>query len=71
MSDFPISPSDLPWWGWLLGAGFAWFLGFLIRMFSTDEDGCLELCVVAVFALAGLLCFGIGSIRFVKWVWGG
>jgi len=69
MSDFPISPSDLPWWGWLLGGGVAWFLALLIHGYASDDEGCLEIGFIGIFFLAGLLSIGIALIRFVKWVW--
>lgn len=73
----PFSPSDFEWWAWLLfgvGAG----VGCIICVFATSacaEDdklaGALGCGFIAfVFGVAGVGCFFIGVIRFVKWVWG-
>lgn len=69
MTDFPISPSDLPWWAWLVGGCVAWFLALLIHAHANDDEGCLELSFIGLFSVIGLLSISIGLIRFVKWVW--
>ncbi len=71
-----ISPSDLPWWGWLLCG----IVGIAVALFSAisadteDYFGAwtwLLCCLIAlVTGLGGLLAFAVGLIRFVKWVWG-
>ena len=65
-----MSPSDLPWWIWLLGAGGLGFLCLLIKAHSAKKDlEGFELIAVGVLGLAGVISFAIGLIRFVKWVW--
>jgi hypothetical protein len=70
---FGISPSDLPWWGWILLGFVAAVIGFFrgaLADTSKDDSGCGTMILVCLLYLFALLCGGIGLIRFVKWVWG-
>jgi hypothetical protein len=62
-----MSPSDLPWWGWLLSGAVGVVVGFIV---VDEHDGLKALPGLAII-LAGLVCGFIGIIRFVKWVWTG
>jgi len=67
-----MSPSDLPWWGWLLCAFGAGLVALLIALFSSTREkkvyfGIVMYCVFGMFAVA---CGIMGIIRFVKWVRG-
>ena len=70
MDSFPISPSALPWWGWLLCAAGCWIVSTIAYIYS-ERDGCLPVIIAGISGLAGAICGLIGLIRFVKWVWGG
>jgi hypothetical protein len=66
-----ISPSDLPWWGWLLCSLGAWVV-CVVTSLITDElesKGCLSTFIVAVAGLIGAATGVMGFILFVKWVW--
>ena len=73
----PISPSDLPWWGWLLcsiGAFVA--CGIVWTFFSNGlKSGSFAVRVVALVSatigLLGVILGGLAIVRFVKWVWVG
>lgn len=64
-----MSPSDLPWWGWLLcaaGGGIVCAVSYVVH-----DDGKVRISDIIGFlsGAAGALCAFIGIIRFVKWVW--
>lgn len=73
----PISPSDLPWWGWLLCS----FSAAIVAMFaggfasaSFDDTGkagrgCVSMLIAIPAGLAALSMGVMGVILFVKWVW--
>jgi hypothetical protein len=66
-----ISPSDLPWWGWLLvalGCLVVFVTGYV--MFDYSESG-LGVILMIGGGLAGVIFGGIGIVRFIKWVWAG
>lgn len=72
----PISPSDLPWWGWLLCSVGAFIVAAIsggICSVSFDKDkngaGCLALLVAVPSGLISLGTAIMGVILFVKWVW--
>jgi hypothetical protein len=75
--SMPFSPSDLPWWGWLLcslGAwAVCWVTLFVLPVLS--EEGwlarCLCVLVRIVSGLAGLVTGAMAIVLFVKWVWNG
>jgi len=79
----PISPSDLPWWGWFLcsiGAlgicGFCWMIARGLGRARLIGKGLPKVEVFATLAsiVSGFLAFVlalVGIIRFVKWVWAG
>jgi hypothetical protein len=72
----PISPSDLPWWGWLLWSIGAWVVtliagGICSVSYENKKDGagCLALLVAIP---SGLIAAGtgiMGVVLFVKWIW--
>jgi hypothetical protein len=67
----PISPSDLPWWGWLacaIGGAILMVVGVMAEDSSDEPFGSI---IAIVGFLAMLTCGAIGIIRFVKWVWSG
>jgi hypothetical protein len=79
----PISPSDLPWWGWFLCSigtvgicGFWWMVARALGRARLIGRGLPNVAVFATLAsiasgvLAAVLVF-IGIIRFVKWIWVG
>lgn len=83
--DFPIKPSDLPWWGWLLcsvGALVAInLLGrLLVVVMETFEKFGLSFqdevflvplgLIVVLFGGVAVLTGLIGIVRFFKWIWG-
>jgi|HubBroStandDraft_4_1064222.scaffolds.fasta_scaffold3657226_1 hypothetical protein len=66
----PIRPSDLPWWGWLLCAVGAGIVSVVCYMSHEEGDGGWMAFVVSIVgAVATLLLFVIGLVRFVKWAW--
>ena len=67
--DFPISPSDLPWWGWLLCAAVVIIIAF--RMISTFNDAPIGFIIAMILWLvAGLLAL-TGIVGMVKWMGNG
>ncbi len=75
----PFSPSDLPWWGWLLCsavtlvvAAISWFIftrSHANHSSAVSAFGYLALLVGVPCGLAGGFTGLIGIILFVKWVW--
>jgi hypothetical protein len=68
----PISPSNLPWWGWLLCSLGAWIIGAVaIGMSDQKEErtGCLLGLIGGIAALIGFLTTAMAVILFVRWVW--
>jgi hypothetical protein len=72
-ANVPISPSDLPWWGWLLCAfAAACVASFLVKAADVTVDETAQNGVGCVAMVVGLIAAGcalIGVIRLVKWVW--
>jgi hypothetical protein len=69
--DFPISASDLPWWGWILCAIGCWIL-VAGETIAADEEwlpGPLAIPAVILTGLVGVICAVIGVVRLVKWAW--
>jgi hypothetical protein len=66
-----MNPSDLPWWGWLIGAIGGGILAAIIGSLGSRNDRYDWISVPLFFAviLATIGCFAIGIIRFIKWVW--
>lgn len=68
----PFSPSDLPWWGWLLCAAGGFVGGFLaFRICENVDADNAGRGVLVLSWIAAAICAAIGVIRFVKWVWAG
>lgn len=78
----PFSPSDLPWWGWLIASGATLFVAALFGGVSSASFkhkgssfmatvGCFGVMAAAAFGLIGALTGAVGVILFVKWVWTG
>jgi hypothetical protein len=67
----PISPSDLPWWGWFLCAAIAASVFAVARALSggLGSRATVALIIAFVSAWAGILLTGIAIVRFVKWAW--
>ena len=68
-----VSPSDLPWWGWLLCSVGAWVVCAVAKGFDDESSG-MNLSAVSLSIFAGVIAFATGAvavIRFVKWVWQG
>ena len=69
----PFGPSDLPWWGWLLCAlGAALLTAIMaIGLLAKEENDWGGLVILVIAALATVISFLVGIIRFVKWAWVG
>lgn len=77
----PISPSALPWWGWLLSAAGLAVVAVVTYVISSAEEihgegGAKSVVIVLgigglfyISSIATLLCAIIGIIGFFKWVW--
>jgi FtsH-binding integral membrane protein len=64
-----ISPSDLPWWGWMLCSLGAWIaFGFAAQEEQTTQNGLFAI-LAGITGLVGLVTGGIAVTLFVKWVW--
>jgi hypothetical protein len=72
MDEF-LSPSFLPWWGWLLCAAGAWSVCITAGKILDDQndDGIGGWVFTVLVGLAALFVTGLGVIRFVKWAWAG
>jgi hypothetical protein len=73
--DFPLSPSALPWWGWLICALFAAIVGYVIVLIFQDlstekKDYSPVMGIVWIIWIAGAFALLVGLVRFVKWAWG-
>jgi hypothetical protein len=67
-----ISPSDLPWWGWLLCSLGAWIVCWIAYALAEDYKAFfLSVLVAFVSGLTGLVTGCMALILFVKWVWTG
>jgi hypothetical protein len=64
-----ISPSALPWWGWLLCSVGA-FIGSILCA-NRKDGGCLALLLAFVSGLIGFITGGMAVILFIKWFWSG
>jgi hypothetical protein len=68
-----LSPSDLPWWGWLLCSLAAWVVCLYTSLFGKAAEGEAGGCVLSLAALAsglaGVVTGGMAVVLFVKWVW--
>ena len=67
-----MSPSDIPWWGWLLCSIGAGLVALLIALVSSTREKKFYFSIVMyyVFGISAVVCGIIGIIRFVKWAWG-
>lgn len=76
----PFSPSDLPWWGWLVCSVVALAVTYASWIIfdrchddpnsATGAFGYIALIFVAIPAgLIGFLVGLMGIVLFVKWVW--
>jgi len=71
-----MSPSVLPWWGWLLLAVVLWLAQLLSSAFTYSHPGMYKSSAmgwtVRVILIIGMAISAlIGIIRFAKWVWVG
>lgn len=71
-----MSPTDLPWWGWMLCAIGAFVVSFFSVIYASNESntpgksGGFAYFLAVMFGLTTVGTGLIGIIRFVKWVWG-
>ena len=63
-----MSPSALPWLGWLLVAAGLWLGQITVGAYLTDRAGRASL-VRNLFTVGWVLSALVGMIGFVKWVW--
>ena len=66
MDSFPISPADLPWWGWLLCAAGCWTIAVLARFVLDDYLGDMAEVLGFLGTAAGVFCALMGIARFVN-----
>jgi len=67
-----MSPSDLPFWGWLLvGVGCAFVSAIAWASIDNTKNGCLPILIQWISGFCAFVAFVIGFIRFIKWVWAG
>jgi hypothetical protein len=71
ITDFPISPSDLPWWGWLFCAVGAGIIGVIAVLINETYDNFATVTLIVVSWIAAAILLLVAIIRFVKWVWAG
>ena len=67
----PFSPSDIPWWGWLLCAVMSGIVCLIAAGICEETDGKISGTIAVLSGATGSLVAIIGIIRFVKWVWSG
>jgi hypothetical protein len=75
----PFSPSDLPWWGWLICSAVTLVVAVISwsifdrchddQSSATSAFGYIALLVAVPAGLLALLTGVMGIILFVKWVW--
>jgi hypothetical protein len=63
-----MSPSALPWFGWLVLAVVCWFFQLMMSMY-TDKGGADAWLIRGVLIAGMVMSAAIAIIRFVKWVW--
>ncbi len=70
-----VSPSALPWWGWLLCAACAAMVALGAHVYFTENketDWRIVAFVISfVSGVAAFLLGIIGVVRFIKWIWNG
>lgn len=70
-----MSPSFLPWWGWILAAlvTFLFAYGALDLAKTSDggrgQFGCA--CLSIALAVTAFLSAVVGLVQVVKWAWNG
>jgi hypothetical protein len=64
-----MSPSDLPFWAWLLCALGCLVIGIAFVIAGRDGNSRVVVALGLLVNLAALACAAIGIILFVKWVW--
>jgi len=67
----PVSPSELPWWGWLIGALAFGIVALITYRFAQSQKATggesWMFFFLALLLCIGMLGFGImGLIRFIK-----
>ena len=68
-SGFPINPSDLPWWAWLICAAVIIAFSLVWFYLAEENDSRVLLAFAVGFGLLGLLTLIVGVVRMVKWAW--
>jgi hypothetical protein len=67
----PVSPSELPWWGWLIGALAFGIVALITYKFGQTQKATGDESWIFLF-LAFLLCMGMlgfgfmAVVRFIK-----
>jgi hypothetical protein len=63
-----MSPSALPWWGWLALAVTFWF--FQIGASIYTDNGTLPAWAFRIALIVGMVLSAIlAVVRFIKWAW--
>jgi hypothetical protein len=65
-----MSPSNIPWWAWLLAAVASYFIQLMMSP-STDKGSSGAWAVRIGFIVVMFFSAIVAVIRFVKWVWMG
>ena len=68
MDSFPISPVDLPWWGWLFCSAGCWTIAVVARFMLRDYLGDMAEVIGFISTAAGVFCALIGIARFITLV---
>jgi hypothetical protein len=66
-----MKASDLPWWGWLIGATACGLLAVdgLVGVIGKPAEGLFSKLVIVILLIADVIFAIIGVIRFLKWAW--
>lgn len=68
-SGFPISPSALPWWGWLLCAAILAVIAFFAFATAELNNSTIGILLSLLLGIATVLSAIVGVVRLVKWIW--
>lgn len=69
-----MSPSDLPWWGWILVSAATLFPALALAWWANrrvSKATTIALIITFLMFLAPGLAALVGTVRFVKWIWRG
>lgn len=63
-----MSPSALPWWGWLLITLVFWYFQMVASIYT--DKGTLTAWIFRIALIIGMVLSAIlAIIRLVKWAW--